>query len=536
MSLTQKSRSQILLCILALTMLFSSATSPVLAQFQDPVPAQTKDGASEEGPIYIYVDGLKVLGVYGILGPLSKEERAKAVQTRVDTYFSTPDFNPDNFHAIEEEFGTRILYGEDNVMMVPKEEAARLKVSSTTLAGEYIRRLKNAAAQYKEDTQPGKLALGVAGVLGGLFLLIFLFSNLGKVSTALARYIVNMIAKGVAENRFVVKDLLEMITSFLSRSLFFAVIASSLHLYIFTALSFFPWTKVYANDLLDKTLAPLASGLHDVSAYLPNLFVILAIAYLAYGTIVIFRFIFDETAKSRLSLPDFDPDWAEPTYKLVRALTIFLALVVAAPYLPGWESPAFKQMGLFIGLLVSLGSTGAVGHLVAGVVLTYTRAFKVGDRVKIGDHLGDVVARSLFTTRLHTVKNEAVTIHNGQVITSEIINYSANAHTDGLILHTSVTIGYDSPWRQVHDLLISAAKDCEGIESSPEPFINQKDLSDFYVEYELNAYTKQPAKMIQIYSRLHALIQDKFNEAGVEIMSPHYSSLRDGNAPTVCKN
>jgi small-conductance mechanosensitive channel len=162
-------------------------------------------------------------------------------------------------------------------------------------------------------------------------------------------------------------------------------------------------------------------------------------------------------------------------------------------------------------------------------------AFKIGDRVKIADAVGEVVEKTIFVTRVRTPKNVEIAIPNSMVMTHHIINYSARARSTGVTLHTSITIGYDVPWRRVHELLVAAGKETEGIEADPEPFVLQTSLDDYYVAYELNAVTKQPDRMDALYSELHEHIQDKFHEAGVEIASPHLRALRDGNTVNVPK-
>jgi small-conductance mechanosensitive channel len=232
------------------------------------------------------------------------------------------------------------------------------------------------------------------------------------------------------------------------------------------------------------------------------------------------HYIFDEVREGRLSVHGFYPDWAEPTAKLVKILIIAAAAIVVFPYLPGSNSPAFKGISVFPGVLLSLGSTSAVAHGVAGTILTYMRAFQVGDFVRIGNDTGEVVEKTLLVARICTQKRE-------------VVNYSAEARQKGVILHTTVTIGYNAPWRKVHDLLLAAALATDDVLHDPPPFVLQTALNDFYVAYELNAYTAKPAEMLHTYSVLHQNIQDGFNEAGVEINSPHYRSLRDGNATTI---
>jgi small-conductance mechanosensitive channel len=210
-----------------------------------------------------------------------------------------------------------------------------------------------------------------------------------------------------------------------------------------------------------------------------------------------------------------------------------LGAVVIFPYLPGSKSPAFQGISIFLGILLSLGSTSAVAHAVAGTILTYMRPFQLGDRVRISEVVGDVVEKNLLDTRIQTIKNEIITIPNANILNGQMWNYSTSARENNLILHTTVTIGYDAPWRTVHELLIGAALSTQGIQQQPRPFVLQTALNDFYVSYELNAYTADACRMIQIYSSLHQNIQDRFNEAGVEIMSPHYSQIRDGSTVTI---
>jgi small-conductance mechanosensitive channel len=256
--------------------------------------------------------------------------------------------------------------------------------------------------------------------------------------------------------------------------------------------------------------------------------------------LVIFRYILrfisyikNEIENGELTVPGFYADWANPTYQIVRVLVLAFLLIVIFPYLPGSDSAVFKGVSVFVGVLFTFGSAGALGNIVSGVVMTYTRAFKLGDRVKIGEVTGDIIEKTLLVTRIRTIQNEIVSIPNSTVISNHTINYSSDARVNGLILHTSVTIGYDAPWRQVHQLLIDAALQTPMIEKEPVPYVYQTGLDDYYVSYRINAFTKEPNKQAAIYSLLHANIQDQFNQAGVEIMSPHYKAVRDGNAAAI---
>jgi small-conductance mechanosensitive channel len=324
----------------------------------------------------------------------------------------------------------------------------------------------------------------------------------------------------------------ERITDFaigVGRLLRFAVTLVVLYFYASLVLGFFPWTRGYARVLLGYTLSPLRVIESTVLGYLPNLFFVGVIVVVAIYVIKFTRMIFREIGKGSIVFSGFHREWAEPTYKIVRFMILAVTAIAAFPYLPGSSSPAFKGISIFLGVLFSLGSTSAVANIVSGVILTYMRAFQLGDRVQIADTVGDVIEVSLLVTRVRTIKNVEVTIANSMVLSSHIINFSGSVQREKLILHTTVTIGYDAPWRKIHELLLAAAAATENVLKTPAPFVLQTALDDFYVHYQINAYTDQASRMAVTYSQLHEKIQDKFYEAGVEIMSPHFSTIRDGN-------
>jgi small-conductance mechanosensitive channel len=245
-------------------------------------------------------------------------------------------------------------------------------------------------------------------------------------------------------------------------------------------------------------------------------------------------FFFQQVSAGKVTVSGLDAEVAPITYRIIRFLIIAFVMVMAYPYIPGSDSPAFKGISIFIGVLFSLGSSSAIANLIAGVTLTYTRSFRVGDVIKVGDAQGVVLERKLYITRIKTPKNHIITIPNSTILSNHVTNFSQEVREgEGLILHTSITIGYDAPWETVHALLIEAAGKTKRLLKSPPPFVLQTGLNDFYVTYELNAYTDNPEIMPRIYSELHQNIQNSFNEAGVEIMSPHYTQMRDGNHTTI---
>ncbi|RLD50977.1 MAG: mechanosensitive ion channel family protein, partial [Bacteroidetes bacterium] len=290
-----------------------------------------------------------------------------------------------------------------------------------------------------------------------------------------------------------------------------------------------PWTKGIVQDFYGYITNPVKYILNGFLDFLPNLFFIIIIYYLAKYVVRVLSKIEQEYENDNITIKGFHKDWAKPTLNIIKVIVYAFALIFMFPYLPGSNSPAFKGVSLFLGVLFSLGSTSAIANLVAGIVITYMRPFMVGDRVKIGETMGDVIEKTTLVTKIRTLKNEEVTIPNATIINAHLWNYSKTTKDLGLILHTSVTIGYDVKWETVNKLLLKAARRTTLVQKDPKPFVLQKSLDDFYVNYEINVYTKQAKKMPLIYSELHKNILEDFIAANIEILSPHYNAMRDGN-------
>ena len=297
--------------------------------------------------------------------------------------------------------------------------------------------------------------------------------------------------------------------------------------------SIFPQTKNLALQLFSYIWNPVKSILVGIVSYIPNLFTIFVICLAIRYLVRLFRYLAGEVQSERLKLRGFYPDWAIPTYHIIRFLLYAFMIAMIYPYLPGSNSGVFQGISVFVGLIVSLGSSTVIGNIIAGLVITYMRPFKIGDRIKLNDTTGNVIEKTPLVTRIRTPKNEVVTIPNSFVMSSHTVNFSQSAREYGLIIHSEVSIGYDVPWRKVNKLLIEAALNTPGVVDDPRPFILSTSLNDWYPVYQVNAYIKDADKLAQIYSDLHQSIQDRFNEEGIEIMSPHYMAVRDGNASTL---
>jgi len=519
--------------ILLLTSAVVSSAAPKKSKTAAaPEPAPVVQPLAEEP---VLLDNKPILTVsVGVLS-FTPRERARAISGRLDKVSRDRLLPVDKIAVVEAETTSDIVLQDRVLMTVTEADAKVAGKSRQELAREHADAIRNALITFRSERSVKSLLIDLAQALGVTAVLVLLLLGIKRAFPWLQAKITACKGTYIRTLRFQSIELLheDQMTALLLSSVRFirlVLMLGLLYLYIPLVLSFFPMTEGVAARLFGYIEAPVVKVWQGVTAYLPNVFFILVITVCTWYVIRFSRFLFHEVEKQNISLPGFYPDWAMPSFKITRFLIIAFAVVVAFPYLPGSDSPAFRGVSVFLGVLFSLGSSSAVANVVAGVILTYMRAFNVGDRVKIADTMGDVIEKTLLVTRVRTAKNADITIPNSMVLGSHIINYSSSAQ---LILHTTVTIGYDVPWRQVHELLIGAARSTDRIVADPKPFVLQTSLDDFYVSYELNAYTDTPSAMGSIYSELHQNIQDRFNEAGVEIMSPHYSTLRDGNMTTI---
>lgn len=323
---------------------------------------------------------------------------------------------------------------------------------------------------------------------------------------------------------------------FLSNLLRYIIMFLQLLLTVPLLFSIFPQTKSLAYQLFSYIWIPVKSIFTSVVEYIPNLFTIFVIWYAVKYLVRFVHYLANEVKSERLKIRGFYSDWAEPTFHIIRFLLYAFMIAMIYPYLPGSKSGVFQGISVFVGLIVSLGSSTVIGNIIAGLVITYMRPFKLGDRIQLNETTGNVIEKTPLVTCIRTPKNEVVTIPNSFIMSSHTVNYSASAREYGLIIHSEVSIGYDIPWRQTHQLLIEAALNTPGVIDDPRPFVLETSLSDWYPVYQVNAYIKEADRLADIYSDLHQNIQDKFNEAGIEIMSPHYVATRDGSQSTIPKD
>ena len=503
----------------------------VLSSFGQTPPPQQASGPGPE----VVMDGHVLFTIRRGLGPFSAAERAQATETRLEALVRDLTVPVNAVNAAPSDAFIDVVAGDRVLLTITEADAQAAGNSRAALAEEYVRTIRAAIDRHRAEYSRHSLLLGgLYSLLTTLVLLAILWA-LRRVFPALYRKLEASRGRVVRSIRLQRAELISArqiaaILLYFLKTIRLLLVVTILYFYLPLLLSFFPWTRDYAPTLLGYFVNPLRSAGAAFLGYLPSLIVVLIAILIAFGCIRISRFLFDQLQQGTIVWSGFYPEWAAPTHKIVRFLILAFTAVIIFPYLPGSESPAFRGISIFLGVLLSLGSSSAVANVVAGTILTYTRAFQMGDRIRIGDTTGDVVERTLLATRVRTIKNEFITVPNAMVLGSHITNFSSSPATGtALILHTTVTIGYDAPWRTVHSLLIAAALRTPAILKEPAPFVLQTALDDFYIHYEINACTAEPARMAVIYAELHQNIQDCFNEAGMEIMSPHVSALRDRN-------
>lgn len=483
-------------------------------------------------PVAPFADTLFM--VYLKIGPVLPRERAASISRKIQQLYENNEFRVDSLIFMSNESTVDIVYQELIVMSITDWDALWSEQSKSDLAASYTGLIKASISKERElnslNNLLSRIGLTVL-ILVVSWLLVFLFNRLFKKGEVWITERKDRFFKGIKIREYEILQSNHELEAALKiwTGLKWAILAIILYFSLPLVFSIFPFTKGLADTLISWIWDPAKDILLSIWNYLPNLFSIGVIYLVTRYSIRFLRFLSVEVEEGRLTLAGFHPDWSAPTFNILRFLLYAFMFVVIFPYLPGSDSDIFKGVSVFLGILFSLGSSTAIANAVAGMVITYMRPFKIGDRIKIGDVTGDVVEKTLLVTRIKTTKNEYITVPNVSVLTGNTTNYSTAKLGDGLILNTTVTIGYDVSWRTVHELLIDAAKATDGINLEKSPFVLQTSLDDYYVSYQLNAYTHEPERMAAIYSVLHQNIQDGFNARKIEILSPHYRANRDGS-------
>jgi len=489
-------------------------------------PPATDSGAQEIVLAPVSIDGETLFHVRGI-SSFPAERRAKEISSRIEQLASDPAFDPGALQISVQDDAASIVAGSQNIVSIFDADARLEHVERKLLAQTYLVKIRETIIAYREVRTPKALITGLVFIAFATFAFL-IFVWLGRRVTSRLEALLNRRAKSRLEelesqsHKIIhAKKLLSALEAGL-KLLWLAASVLAGFWYLEFSLSMLPWTKKIGASLfvlLTDPLYTLAGGAVDI---IPNLIFLVILVFIVRYVLKALRLFFGGIADQAIKLKDFDADWALPTYRLVKILVIAFSLVIAFPYIPGSSSEAFKGISVFLGIVFSLGSSSIISNIVAGYSMTYRRAFKLGDRVRIGEHVGDVTEVRQLVTHLRTVKNEDIVVPNSLILNSSVVNYSTQARTGQLVLHTTVGIGYETPWRQVEAMLLEAAARTADLRSEPSPYVLQQVLGDYCVTYELNVYSDNAQAMNKLYTALHRNILDVFNEYGVQIMTPSY--------------
>lgn len=461
--------------------------------------------------------------IYGSMGSFTSEQRANAIAERIRALYDDPRFDDDSIKLIDIDDNIKLVYKNELIVSVDTLQAALGEKTKIALAQSFREKIIASIHKHQEENSLKRIAIQAGWVALILLVMFFLLRGIFFVYRRVKIFIRLQRGKRI-------KGIFGLIDAdrevhlfiFLLKLLRFVLIIMSLYLSIWALFKVFPNTTDLSDRLLDYVLSPLKSIARSVIDYLPEFFTILVIMVIFMYIRKSFRFVAQQISSGKITIKGFYPDWATPTYNILNVILYIFMFILIFPYLPKSDSTVFQGVSVFAGIMLSLGSTSIIGNLVAGLVITYMRPFKIGDRIKMDDCLGDVVEKTALVTRVRTLKNEIITIPNSNVMNTKTLNYSASAREYGLILYIHVTVGYDVPWEQVQELLLAAASNTDNLMKKQKPFILQTSLDEFNIEYQLNVYTKEAGKMSAIYSDLRKHVQDAFKEAGINLVSPHY--------------
>lgn len=474
----------------------------------------------------VNLDGQTLFRIRGV-SAYPAEQRAQSIVGRIVDVAKDHTFDAQNIRVNEASFSTQIVAGNLVIVNLFDADAQLEHVRRQSLAAAYLIRIQQAIGEYRHERQRDVLIrramLALAATVG---LLLFLFLSIKFLQFVIRsverRYKHRVHEVGIQSLKLLPAERMWASIVGILKLIAAAVGALAIYLTLDYVLSLFPWTRELSRNLSGFVLNPLRTIANKFVASIPNLIFLIILGIITYYLLKFIKIFFSSLENETIKIGGFDPLWSKPTYRLVRVFVIAFALVVAFPYIPGSNTQAFKGVSLFIGLVFSLGSTSLIGNLISGYSLTYRSAFKPGDRVKIGEYTGDVQESRLLITYLRSITNEIIAVPNSSIVNTAVVNYSSLARTKGLILHTSVGIGYETPLRQVEAMLIEAATKTKDLLHEPKPFVLIRELRSFDVDYEINVYCDRPNEMAVMYARLHKSIMDVFNEYGVQIMTPAY--------------
>ena len=476
-------------------------------------------------PAAVVVWNREVVVLRAAIGGVTPAERAEAIRRRIEELPLEGIVVRAEPAAIRGLEGIAILTGSGMLFgLVPEDLDPDSSASLQEAARAAVLRIQEIIESRAEAVRPDRIVKGLAYSAGTLLLLVLFVRGVLRVRRRSERLRMPQYLNDVRIHGFDMTPVLSYLGRSTVRILSAALVLFAVYLFVAFALSQFPYTRPWGEGLGRFLLVHFFELAKGALGAVPG-FLTVALIFVA-GRLIsrAVSGIFERVEKGQAVLPGFDPDTARATRRIVVVLVWIFVLTAAYPYIPGSRTEAFRAIGVFVGLMASLGAAGFVNQVMSGLVVVYSRSLRIGDLVRIGDKEGLVTDIGTLSTKLVSLAQEEVTVPNSVLAGTTVTNFTKLAGEDGAVVQTKVTIGYDAPWRQVHALLELAADRTKGLRKTPKPRVLQRALSDFYVEYQLFANLERVEGRIQALSELHGQIQDAFNEFGVQIMSPHFEN------------
>lgn len=515
---------------IAVTILTFFLGSLLTATAQEGADAPLLEDISEEEVFVapVIVDGEELFVLRGF-SALPAEKRAATVEMRILQVAELPEFVELEYEVSAHEFGKAILVNGRLVTVTTDADAEYEQIDLEVLAEVHAAAIREAIEQYREDRTNAARVESALAAVAWTFAFVVLTVLFFKQRHRLIGWIENFTfgrfeALEEATNEMVKGRAVARLAGFAVNMLLWIGFLFLVYYYLTFVLLAFAETRPFAQLLLTYVSQPIIDVILGFFGYLPNLITLAIIAVVTRYIIKGLRLVTENLETGAIELRNFEPHWIKPTFNIARVIVIAIAVVFAYPYIPGSDSQAFQGLTILAGIMVSLGSNTVVSNMMAGLFVIYRRSTNIGDRIKVGDQVGDVVEIKLMETLIKSVKNEMVSIPNAQLLNSEVVNYSRKIDGRGLLVHTTVGIGYEEPQDKVEAMLIEAASRTKDLKKSPPPFVLWSNLADFAINYQINAFTTRGSSLPRILSDLHRNIVDVFNENGVQIMTPSYEA------------
>ncbi len=502
---------------------------------QDAVPAATDEAPNSDFLAPVVIDGEELFKVRG-WSALPAQERAEKIETRIIAIAETSDINMVAIEILDNEFGLEIEVDGRMVTITTQADAEYEQIEIDVLASLQSEAISDAILGYREGRTEAARVGSALAAFGWTLVFITITFAFVRYRQRLISYVTREIETRFqkvdeATQSFVKGHAIAGIVGYILSFVLWVTYLILFYYYLSFVLLAFAETRPLAELLLNYVSKPLIDIATGFVSYLPNLITLLIIAVVTRFALRGVRLFFDNVESGVFKIPDFERHWIEPTHYLARIFLILIALIFAYPYIPGSDSRAFQGLTILAGVMLSLGSNTVVSNMMSGLFVIYRRSTNVGDRIRVGDKVGDVVEIKLMETLIKSVKNELISIPNAQLLNSEVVNYTRKVDGRGLLVHTTVGIGYEEPPEKVKAMLIEAARRTSGLKKSPEPFVLWTKLADYAINYEINGYTSRGASLPKTLSDLHENIVEVFTENNTQIMTPSY--IADPDVPKI---